>query len=59
MLQAVERDLEEKVNFANATSVGCHLLVEEMTNGDGVIESAPSTFGLKKRLLDKFQLGGY
>jgi len=59
LLEAIEKDLGTKVNFANSSTVGCYLLIEMLSRGEKAYESTKSPYGLYRSLLDKFQLNGY
>lgn len=57
MWKLIEEDMENDINFANATSLGCVLLVEHFA--DQPVGSCPNPQALEKKLLDRLQLGGY
>jgi hypothetical protein len=49
----------EPVNFATSSTVGTYFLIEYLTRGKPTVKGPPTPKQLKRKLLDKFNLGGY
>jgi hypothetical protein len=64
MSEVVERDMDNQILFYNASSIACCILLETLSRKDdndekGYLATAPSLLSLHKRLIDKFNVGGY
>lgn len=60
LLRLIEKDLDSPVNFANATTVGCYLLIDYLSTGrPSTCPGVVTNKSLHRRLLDKFHLNGY
>lgn len=59
LLSKIEEDLDNKIDFANSSTIGCYILIKSLTETGENFDSPPSTKQLHRRLLDKFHMGGY
>jgi len=57
--EIIEEDMDKGLYFANATSVGCHVLIEYLSSGNGTYSGPPSPSKLKRILISRMNLGGY
>jgi hypothetical protein len=59
MLEAVEEDLENRLDIFNASTVCCYFLVQLLTRGAEGKTKAPTVNALKRKIQAGLQLGGY
>lgn len=59
--ERIETDMEQPITVFNASTVATHLLIAMLARERRDVRKSlgPSTYGLYRRLLDKFNLNGW